>query len=537
VLLAVGGSAAALAAWPAAAAEENLPAYVRARAADADGKVDVAARYYALALAARPGSEVVAIRAYREGLASGDLTLVRKSARVLSRAGVAPPDAALLDFADALVARRRDTAAAALENLGEGPLDFVRPVLAAWLAVDGGDASAALQLGGMDGDALDRRYASENHALILLALGRTAEGLTAVQVQLGSLDRNPQLRLAAASLLAGRGRRDAAEALLAGDDPVMALYRDRLGRGTKGGARFGASRFLVRVAGDLTSEETAPLAIALARAALILDPRYDRARIALADALSQEGAHAEARRALAAIPSTGPFAREARSTEVAVLARAGGGDAAVAVATALSSGPGSSGQDARLLGDLLTEQGRFAEAAASYATAIEREGEPADWRLLLQRGAALEQAGRWDEALPVLRRAVEAAPEEPLALNYLGYAQVERGENLAAAVAMLEQAHRLAPEDLNIADSLGWGYYRQGNLARALPLLQQAAGTNEASGTVQEHLGDALWTLGRRYEARYAWSAAQLGADEAMSTRLAEKLALGLIAAKVTPRR
>jgi tetratricopeptide (TPR) repeat protein len=361
-----------------------------------------------------------------------------------------------------------------------------------------------------------------------------------VQVQLGSLDRNPQLRLAAASLLAGRGRRDAAEALLAGDDPVMALYRDRLGRGTKGGARFGASRFLVRVAGDLTSEETAPLAISLARAALILDRRYDRARIALADALSQEGAHAEARRALAAIPSTGPFAREARSTEVAVLARAGGGDAAVAVATALSSGPGSSGQDARLLGDLLTEQGRFAEAAASYATAIEREereGEPADWRLLLQRGAALEQAGRWDEALPVLRRAVEAAPEEPLALNYLGYAQVERGENLAAAVAMLEQAHRLAPEDLNIADSLGWGYYRQGNLARALPLLQQAAGTNEASGTVQEHLGDALWTLGRRYEARYAWSAAQLGADEAMSTRLAEKLALGLTAAKVTPRR
>jgi tetratricopeptide (TPR) repeat protein len=466
------------------------------------------------------------------------LTLVRKSARVLSRAGVSPPDAALLDFADALVARRRDTAAAALESLGEAPLDFVRPVLAAWLAVDRGDASAALQLGGMDdGDALDRRYASENHALILLATGRTAEGLTAVQVQLGSLDRNPQLRLAAASLLAGRGRRDAAEALLAGEDPVMALYRERLGRGTKGDARFGASRFLVRVASDLTSEETAPLAIALARAALILDPRYDRARIALAEALSQEGAHAEARRALAAIASTSPFVREARSTEVAVLARSGEGDAAVTVATALSSDPGGSGQDARLLGDLLTEQGRFAEAAASYATAIEREGEPADWRLVLQQGAALEQAGRWDEALPVLRRAVEAAPQEPLALNYLGYAHVERGENVAAAVAMLEQAHRLAPEDLNIADSLGWGYYRQGNLARALPLLQQAAGTNEASGTVQEHLGDALWTLGRRYEARYAWSAAQLGADEAMGTRLADKLAQGLPAAKATPRR
>ncbi|MFV0622513.1 tetratricopeptide repeat protein [Sphingomonas sp. ac-8] len=528
MLLGAAAAAGVLATLPAAAAGENLPAYVRARAADADGAVDVAARNYALALAAQPGSEVVAIRAYREGLASGDLTLARQSAAVLDRAGVAPPDAALFAFADAVAGKRRDRAQAALQELADGPLDFLRPVLEAWLAFDARDRDAALQLGTLGGDALDRRYAAENHALILLASGRTAEGLAAVQAQLGSVREDPQLRWSAASLLAGRGRRDAAQALLAGDDPVLAPYRERLGRGAKGGARFGVARFFVRVASDLIADDTEPLAITLTRAALILDPDYARAYLPLADALSREGADGEARRALAAVPADSPFAREARSAEVAVLARADQDEAAVTAAQALSAAPGGSAADARQLGDLLTESSRFDDAAAAYALARQREGEAADWTLVLQHGAALEQAGRWDAALPILREAVRLAPEQPLALNYLGYAQVERGENLGPAVAMLEQAHRLAPQDPNIADSLGWGYFRQGAFARALPLLEEAAQAEEASGTVQEHLGDLLWRIGRRYEARYAWSAATLDADDAMQVRLSDKLARGL---------
>ncbi|MCC2975992.1 tetratricopeptide repeat protein [Sphingomonas sp. PL-96] len=473
---------------------------------------------------------MVAIRAYREGLASGDMALARRSLAVLEQAGVAPPDAAVLAFADALAAGDRDRAGRALESLGEGPLDFLQPVLAAWLAVDAGDAATALGLQDEEGDALDRRYASENHALILLATGRTAEGLAAVRAQLGALDPDPQFRMAAASLLAGRGKRDAAQTLLAGEDPVVSLYRARLGRGAKGNARFGASRFLVRVARDLASGETAPLAITLARSALILDRGYDRARIELADALLSEGAGPKARMALAGVSPDSPFAREARGAEIAVLAQDGQEDAAIQAATALSASKGASGEDARLLGDLLAEQARFAEAATAYHTAIEREGEPADWTLLLKQGAALEQAGRWSDAVAVLQQAVQIAPAEPLALNYLGYAQVERGENLPAATAMLEQAHRLAPEDPNIADSLGWAYYRQGSPARALPLLEQAARAENVSGTVQEHVGDVLWRLGRRYEARYAWSAAQLDADEAMAVRLTDKLARGLSA-------
>ncbi|MEI9926782.1 MAG: hypothetical protein WDN44_02570 [Sphingomonas sp.] len=73
-----------------------------------------------------------------------------------------------------------------------------------------------------------------------------------------------------------------------------------------------------------------------------------------------------------------------------------------------------------------------------------------------------------------LRRAVALAPDEPEALNALGYAQLEHGADLAGAQALLEHASRLKPDDAAIADSLARAYYRRGDVARALPLLERA---------------------------------------------------------------
>ncbi len=156
-----------------------------------------------------------------------------------------------------------------------------------------------------------------------------------------------------------------------------------------------------------------------------------------------------------------------------------------------------------------------------------RQGQGADWTLYLQRGAALDQSGDWTGALPMLRRAVELAPQEPVALNYLGYAQVDHGENVAEATRMLERAHALAPKDPAIADSLGWARYRAGNLTAALPLIEGAARQAPDDVEINEHLGDVYWATGRRVEARYAWAAASVAADGADAQRLASKLADG----------
>ncbi len=68
------------------------------------------------------------------------------------------------------------------------------------------------------------------------------------------------------------------------------------------------------------------------------------------------------------------------------------------------------------------------------------------------------------------------APREAAPLTYLGTAQVGRGVDLDEAQELLERARSLKPDDAAIADSLAWAYLRRGQVDRALPLLESAAG-------------------------------------------------------------
>ena len=506
----------------------SLTAYVKARAADGDGRVAAAAANYAAALAGSPGNAVIAVRAYREALAAGDMTLARTAAAVMAAAGVAPADTALLTIADAVRAKNWTSAEVAAAALAKGPLDFLGPIVKAWIAFDRGGADPGADLAIESGNPLARRFNAENRALLLIAAGRPDAGVAALRglstVGAGNID----LRLAAAQLLAGKGRKDDALALIAGDDQALEAARAHLGKGARASAAFGISRLFDRLAVEIASGDARPLAIVLARAALTLDASDDRARLTLADALSRDGAQERALALLDAIDRKGMYGSAALGAKVDVLTRAGETRSALATATTVSNAAGAGSEDAQRLGDLLVAAGRFDDAADAYATAMARTGDAAGWVLFLQRGGALEQAGRWAEARTMLERAVALAPAEAVALNYLGYAQLERGENLPAARAMLERALKLQPHDAAITDSLGWAYVRTGDVARGLPLLERAARAQPADVTIQEHLGDAYWQVGRRYEARYAWRAAALYADGADSARLIGKLGSGL---------
>jgi Flp pilus assembly protein TadD len=122
---------------------------------------------------------------------------------------------------------------------------------------------------------------------------------------------------------------------------------------------------------------------------------------------------------------------------------------------------------------------------------------------------------------------VALAPAEPLALNYLGYAQAERRVDVPASIAMLERAHAAKPDDASIAESLGWALFVNGDTTRALPLIERAAEAEPTNAEIAEHLGDVYWALGRRYEARYAWRAAALTAPAQDAAALAARIAQG----------
>ena len=72
------------------------------------------------------------------------------------------------------------------------------------------------------------------------------------------------------------------------------------------------------------------------------------------------------------------------------------------------------------------------------------------------------------------------------------------------------------------------GRHDDGLEARALPLFERAVRGQPADVTINEHLGDAYWKTGRRYEARYAWRAAAVNAEGEDKARLTAKIENGL---------
>jgi tetratricopeptide (TPR) repeat protein len=498
---------------------------MRARAADADGAGALAARDYAAALTAAPDNPLVAVRAYREAVEVGDDALADRAAAVLRAAGAAPADAALGALAGA--ARAGDAAGAtrAIAELEAGPLKIVVPALRGWLALEEGrDPLPPLAAAGRD--LVAKRLATENRALLLLASGKRDAGLAALTPLLGTDQAALDLRFAAAQLLAATGHAADADRLLATGDEVLAGARGRLGPPVRPGLAFGASRLFIRLATDLQPGEPSALSVALARAALRADPAADRARLLLANQLSRTGQGGRALVELAQVRADGPFGVVARSARVTVLAAGDDAAATLAAAAQLAGAATASPYDIQRYGDRLMAVGRPADAAKQYARVLRTDG--ADWSAWLQYGGALDEAGRWPEARAALEKAVALGPDEPLALNYLGYARIEHGEAVAASRAMLEKAARLKPEDASIADSLAWAYYRAGEVGRALPMLERAWQGEPDNPTIAEHLGDAYWSAGRRWEARYAWRAAQTVADAADARRLSAKIDHGL---------
>jgi Flp pilus assembly protein TadD len=511
------GAALLLAAAPAYAQQADFVDYARARAADAAGATLAAAAGYGRALSSAPDDQMLAMRAYRQGIAAGDFALASRAAAALTRAKAAPPDAELLAFAVALKAGDRAAAGAAVARMADGPLGFLSPLLGAWLVQDtGGDSLAVLDKA--LSNPLGARFAARERPLLLIAQGKR-DAATAALAAVGSGADATAARIDAGVALLRTGGNEAP--LISGAE----AWQARVGKG-RVDAGFGAARLFVAIADDIAREKMVPLSVLLARLALLLDPEEDRARLYLGDALSRGGSHDLALATLASVPPDSAFARIAAATHVTALTRAGRTPEALAQAELLARRPDATPAELRAYGDALAAAGRDGDAAAAYGVALGHAA--GDWQLHYLQGTALDRAGRWREAEPALRQAIALAPAESEALTYLGYGQVTRGEDLAGAQALLERASTLKPDDAAVTDSLAWAYFTRGDVARALPLLEKAARADPSGARVNEHLGDAYWTLGRHYEARYAWRAAAVTADAGATARLDAKLAHGL---------
>jgi len=119
---------------------------------------------------------------------------------------------------------------------------------------------------------------------------------------------------------------------------------------------------------------------------------------------------------------------------------------------------------------------------------------------------AAERIDKIDVLEKDLRRVMEMKPDYAHAYNALGYTLAEKTDRLDEAKVLIEKALKLSPDDPFILDSLGWVYYRLGQVPEALKHLQHAY-SSRADPEIAAHLGEVLWKSGQRDEAQKIWRA------------------------------
>ena len=129
----------------------------------------------------------------------------------------------------------------------------------------------------------------------------------------------------------------------------------------------------------------------------------------------------------------------------------------------------------------------------------------------------------------VSSRGSAISPDQPLALNYLGYSWIDQGRNLKQGMALIEKAVRQKRDDGYIVDSLGWAHYRLGNYKEAVKHLERAVELRPEDPVLNDHLGDAFWRVGREREARFQWEQAlTLKPEPEDADKIKRKLQRGL---------
>ncbi|MGR3466896.1 MAG: tetratricopeptide repeat protein [Shimia sp.] len=137
--------------------------------------------------------------------------------------------------------------------------------------------------------------------------------------------------------------------------------------------------------------------------------------------------------------------------------------------------------------------------------------------------------GAWDAAEADFRFALTLKPDQPQVLNYLGYSLLEQDRDLEEALSLIERAVAARPNSGHILDSLGWALFRLGRYGEAVGPLEEASELLPVDPTINDHLGDAYWAVGREIEARFQWRRAlSFGPEDEVAERIRLKLQLGL---------
>jgi len=493
-------------------------AFLDARFASSEGRLDIAAAAFLRALDSDPRNVDLIQPAFVAALLAGRPEAIRLARRL--------PDvqaAQLLIVNQDVKAGHWDAAEQRTRNLPrQGPTQLLNQLMTAWIQQGAGRTDQALNsLRPLTENPRERGVFVLHAALIADLGGRTAEAQRLYRIlQTDTGASNLRIGQIIASWQARQGQMAEAGQTLRGmvesgeelpiSIPAMlaATSRRAVPRPADGIAEayLGLASLL---AGREDTGEAAPLML---RLALDLRPDLTPARLLLSETLEARKRYEAAVQILAPIPADDTLIGVARLRRAVLAGRMDRTDEALRELEQLARDYPDSPLAYAQIGDIQRSKHRYAEAVVAYDRAIARQTGPrrTAWTLFYARGIANDRAGNWTKAERDLQRALEMVPDHPYVLNYLGYSWADQGRNLPKARALLEKAMERKPNDGAITDSLGWALFRQGDIPGAIRLLERAVELQPTDAVINFHLGDAYWAAGRKREAQFQWRRALL---------------------------
>lgn len=185
-----------------------------------------------------------------------------------------------------------------------------------------------------------------------------------------------------------------------------------------------------------------------------------------------------------------------------------------------------------MLGNLHSTDKNYTSASRVYEAAISRLGDlkQEHWPYLYAFAINLDRSGYWDKAEKQLFKALELKPNQPDILNYIGYTWLVMDKNIPEAKTMIEKAIKSRPNDAQIIDSMGWAFFKMFEFDAAVNYLEEAIVLMPYDPTLNDHLGDIYWKVGRKNEARFQWNRAlQYNPEEKDIALIERKLKYGLV--------
>ena len=300
----------------------------------------------------------------------------------------------------------------------------------------------------------------------------------------------------------------------------------------------GVSEVLFSLAAAMNGDQSADAALMYAQLSLALNADQPMTRSLIGDIYTDMKISEAAIDAFDHVPATSPL-RNYADTQIAVnLQRDDKTKDAIDRLQSVVAKDAKNLDALVALGGLYRNNNEMQKAADIYTQAIGLQGDDnIKWQLYYYRGISFDRMKAFDKSEADFRKALSISKDQPTVLNYLGYSMIDRGVKLDEAIGMVKKAVELKPNDGYIVDSLGWAYFTMGDYDQAVNYLERAVDLNAADSTIAQHLGDAYWHSGRKLEAQFQWQHAKDNHPEAADLpAIEDRLKNGLVEpAKVKP--